>query len=103
MVSSWRSSYSWARGGFVKADVALIGGTHGSFCSGFVWLLAFPRSNVFFELIELFTENRESVRVDPSLFETLRLLILVHVVNTFTEHRGNVWSVKDMQHTCVFW
>ncbi|KAI0258630.1 hypothetical protein BC834DRAFT_974937 [Gloeopeniophorella convolvens] len=23
------------------------------------------------------------------------------IVNTFTEHRGSVWSVKDMQHTCV--
>lgn len=21
------------------------------------------------------------------------------LVNTFTEHRGNTWSVKDMQHT----
>ncbi|KAI0249682.1 hypothetical protein BJV78DRAFT_1324829 [Lactifluus subvellereus] len=28
-------------------------------------------------------------------------VILVWVLNTFTEHRGSVWSVKDMQHTCV--
>jgi hypothetical protein len=28
-----------------------------------------------------------------SLAQALRL------VNTFTEHRGNTWSVKDMQHT----
>ena len=26
---------------------------------------------------------------------------MITLVNTFTEHRGSVWSVKDMQHTYV--
>ncbi|KAI0297478.1 hypothetical protein B0F90DRAFT_1634350 [Multifurca ochricompacta] len=28
-------------------------------------------------------------------------VILLWVLNTFTEHRGSVWSVKDMQHTIL--
>ena len=29
------------------------------------------------------------------------LSVLQGIVNTFTEHWGGVWSVKDMQHTYV--
>ncbi|KAH8995105.1 hypothetical protein EDB86DRAFT_3064615 [Lactarius hatsudake] len=29
------------------------------------------------------------------------VILVWGIVNTFTEHRGSVWSVKDMQHTCV--
>jgi len=29
------------------------------------------------------------------------VIMLFGVVNTFTEHRGNTWSVKDMQHTTL--
>ncbi|KAK7031535.1 protein YTP1 [Favolaschia claudopus] len=29
-------------------------------------------------------------------------IMLWGIVNTFTEHRGSTWSVKDMQHTLVF-
>jgi len=29
------------------------------------------------------------------------VIMLWGIVNTFTEHRGNTWSVKDMQHTIL--
>jgi hypothetical protein len=36
MASYWRSCFSWARGGFAKADEALTGGIRGSSCFGYV-------------------------------------------------------------------
>lgn len=58
------------------------------------------------ELITSFSD-RESVRFALHLFsaaicsDSTLFLISDYSVNTFTEHRGSVWSVKDMQHTCV--
>ena len=37
----------------------------------------------------------------PDLLRFRSLFISDRSVNTFTEHRGSVWSVKDMQHTYV--
>ncbi|KAF9650068.1 hypothetical protein BDM02DRAFT_3155048 [Thelephora ganbajun] len=36
----------------------------------------------------------------PEFYDSL-IITLWGIVNTFTEHRGNTWSVKDMQHTIL--
>lgn len=41
---------------------------------------------------------RESVRVTAAVRGDF---LISAEVNTFTEHRGHGWSVKDMQHTYV--
>lgn len=36
----------------------------------------------------------------PEFYDSL-VIMLWGIVNTFTEHRGSTWSVKDMQHTVL--
>ncbi|KZT69285.1 hypothetical protein DAEQUDRAFT_726869 [Daedalea quercina L-15889] len=37
----------------------------------------------------------------PEWWDSWVIMLWVRIVNTFTEHRGSVWSVKDMQHTIL--
>lgn len=36
----------------------------------------------------------------PEFWDSL-IITVFGIVNTFTEHRGSLWSVKDMQHTII--
>ena len=100
-LSSWQSCSSWGMPGFVEVDAAPTGGIHGSSWHGCVCCVL--TLLVRCELIASFSD-RELVcfvlHLPPICSDSaLSDLISDRSVNTFTEHRGSVWSVKDMQHT----
>jgi hypothetical protein len=69
---------------------------------GYLSLGAFPPCGIMHCLLIVSYTDRELVRLATIIQVLLSLIVIPGPsVNTFTEHRGSVWSVRDMQHTCV--